>query len=374
MIRVRVTRTGNASRLGASGVLLLTARLAASPTTEPLEDVEVDESAFTVMNPGTGVFELAWAHAAPTGYTFVGKGSIDEFVRARQRMSFVVPAHYLWERLHPTEAFPNDPDRLKKLSAKLKVLYVRDGAVIGATTVKTKGWEGVDSWALTATTGSFSVHRRAHAVRFEMTVNDAGAPGKTVTVGASDFLEVPVIGGDVPSKTALFDSDGPALRTRILEGGAPVRGADLTLGYTDWRAATLVDASRIDRQIGTATSFSRFGAIELPIHGELQHEVSYDVAFDGAWQGETLLAGNAASRLVSGLGRVAFEGQLFVPKTATSIEVFFHVKTFLKVDYGRFSNVTWRKYQDGQRLLVAEKWDNENGVPYDNYDFAPEKR
>jgi hypothetical protein len=50
------------------------------------------------------------------------------------------------------------------------------------------------------------------------------------------------------------------------------------------------------------------------------------------------------------------------------------VKTFLVVDYSKFSNVGWRKYENGSRLLVREKWDNENGTYADNYDFTTEKK
>ena len=47
---------------------------------------------------------------------------------------------------------------------------------------------------------------------------------------------------------------------------------------------------------------------------------------------------------------------------------------FLKVDYSRYSNITSRKYADGERILVREKWDNENNAAGDNWDLATEKR
>lgn len=375
MIKVRVTRKGLVGLTSASGLLALSSGLTAC-TAEPasLEDVEVDESAYTVMDPGTGVFELGWAYGAPTGYAFVAKGSVDEYLRARQQMTFAIPAHYLWSRLHPNEALPQDAARLQQLSAKVKVLYVKDGAVFASRAVKTTGWQGTQTWELAATTTSFNVHRRAQGVRFELTITDAGDPAAQVVLGEADFPEVPVVGGKVPNKTVLFDSVGPTMRSRVLEGGLPVRGAELAIAYTDWRAATLVDASRLDRQIGTAQSYGRFGSVEVPIYGELEYEVSYDVAIDGQWQGEKLLTANAASRLVSGWNRTAFETALSLPKKAQKLEVYFHVKTFLKVDYSRYSNIRWSKYQQGERILVAEKWDNENGVVFDNYDFTTEKR
>jgi hypothetical protein len=178
----------------------------------------------------------------------------------------------------------------------------------------------------------------------------------------------------VPNKTALFDTSGSTLRQRILEGGKPVAGANLAIAYTDWRAATLSDSSSIDRTIGDATSFGRFGAFKMPIAGELEYEISYSVAVDGVWQAEQALAANGKSRLMPAYGRVAYEGVFAMPAGAKKLEVYFHVKTFLVVDYGKFSNVGWRKYEQGQRLLVREKWDNENGAYADNYDFTTEKK
>lgn len=63
-----------------------------------------------------------------------------------------------------------------------------------------------------------------------------------------------------------------------------------------------------------------------------------------------------------------------VPSTAQGLQIYFHVKAFLKVDYSRYSNITWRKYADGERILVREKYDNENNAPGDNWDLATEKR
>lgn len=375
MIKVRVLRGVQAGLTGMSGLVALSSGLAAcsAETTTP-EDFESDESALTVQNPGTGVFEMQWAYGTPTGYAFDAKNSIDEYVRAGERMTFKVPAHFLWSRLYPNQTMPDDLTRLKKLGAKVKVVYVKDGAVYASTSVSSNGWEGSQTWDLSATTSSFVVSRRAQGVRFEITVTDAADASKKVVVAASDFAEVPVFGGKLPNKTMMFDTVGSAMRTRVIEGGKPVAGAELALGYSDWRAATLVDSTSIDKTIGNATSYGRFGSFQMPIQGELEYEISYAVAIDGVWQAEQALSKNDKSRLVPGFGRVAYEGAITVPTSGQKIEIYFHVKTFLKVDYSRFSNVGWRKYEQGQRILVREKWDNENGVTYDNYDFVTEKR
>lgn len=376
MIKVRVVRGVQASLPIASGLIALSSGLAACTVEDATpEDLDSSDSAYTVSNPGSGVFELGWAYGTPTGYSFnLTKSTTDEYVRARENMSFSIPAHFLWSRLHPNDPMPTDVTRLEQLSAKVKAVYTKNGADFSSSTVAASAWTGTESWNLSATTPSFTVNRRAQGIRFELTIKDAGDPTASITLGADQFLEVPVIGGTLPNKTALFDNDGPNLRQRILEGGLAVRGTDLALAYTDWRAGTLIDSYAVDRQIGTQTSFSRFGAIQLPIYGELEYEVSYGVAIDGVWQDEKPLAANGKSRLLPPFGRVAYEGTVNIPKTAQGLQFYFHVKAFLKVDYSKYSNITWKKYGDGERILVREKWDNENNAPGDNWDLATEKR
>lgn len=376
MIKVRVVRGIQASLPIAGGLIALSSGLAActADATEQ-EDVESGDSAFTVADPGSGVFELGWAYGTPTGYSFnLTQSTTDEYVRAREQMKFSLPVYFLWSRLYPSDPMPTDVTRLSQLGAKLNVAYVKNGAVYGQTSVSTNGWTGTSSWNLFAQTPSFTVSRRAHGIRFELEITDAANPQATVTLGQDQFLEVPVIGGSLPNKTVLFDNYGSTLRHRVLEGGSPVRGTDVAIAYTDWRAATLVDSSSIDRQIGTQTSYGRFGSIQVPIQGELEYEISYGVALDGAWQDEKALSANGKSRLMPPYGRTAYEGTLFVPQGTQGLQLYFHVKAFLKVDYSRYSNITWKKYGDGERILVREKWDNENGAPHDNWDLATEAR
>ena len=338
------------------------------------EDFESDESAYTVSDPGSGVLELGWA-STPSGQAFnLTKSTTDEYIRARDSISFSIPAHFLWSKLYPNDAMPDDLARLKKLRAKIKIVYVKDGAVYANTSVSTGAWTGDQTWSLATQSSSFIVSRRAQGLRFEMTIKDAQNAQASVTVGQDQFLELPVLGGTLPNKTALFDNYYSSLRHRILEGGLAVRGADLAIAYTDWRANTLVDSGSIDRQIGTQTSFSRFGAIQVPIYGEIEYEISYGVAFDGQWQDERALNANGKSRLMPAYGRTAWETTVSVPGAAKGLQIYFHVKAFLKVDYSRYSNITSRKYADGERILVREKWDNENNAAGDNWDLATEKR
>jgi hypothetical protein len=371
MIKVRVTRAGV---IGASGLVALSG--VAACAADQGEDVgESSESGLTVSNPGTGVFELTWTYGTPTGYSFTAtKSSTDEYVRAGEKMTFAIPAFFLWSRLYPNDPLPNDVARLQKLAVKAKAVNVRGGAAYSSSKVTSTGWQGTQTWDLAATTSSFTVAKKAEGIRFELEITDAANPAAKASVAQTDLLEVPVIGGTLPNKTLLFDNMGSTLRSRVLEGGNPVAGATLALAYTDWRAATLVDASTIDRTIGSMTSFGRFGAFEMPIQGELEYEVTCAVAIDGAWQADQALAANAASRLMPPSGRVAYEGSVAIAAGAKKLEIYFHVKTFLKVDYSKYQNIKWQKYAPGDRILVREKWDNENGVAFDNWDFVTEKK
>ncbi len=70
-------------------------------------------------------------------------------------------------------------------------------------------------------------------------------------------------------------------------------------------------------------------------------------------------------------GRVAYEGSLSIPRAGKKLEIYFHVRTFLVVDYTtKWSTVGWKKHQQGERILVREKWDNENAAAGDNFDFT----
>jgi hypothetical protein len=87
------------------------------------EGVDTDDSAYTVQRAGTGTFNVEYAYGTGSGYAFAGHNSLDEFVRVGERMSLVVPAYFLWSKLHPNDALPSDVARLKKLRATVKLAY-----------------------------------------------------------------------------------------------------------------------------------------------------------------------------------------------------------------------------------------------------------
>jgi hypothetical protein len=373
-IKVRVLRGVQVGLSGMSGLVAVsTAVTACTATPPPGDDAVSSESNLTVADPGTGVISLAWDYATPIGYSMSAKNSTDEYVRAGEKMTFSLPAHFLWQRLYPSLPLPNDVSRLKQLTAQVKITSIKDSAVYASSNVTTNGsFEGSQIYDLAALTTSFIVDAHAHSIRFEITIGDAADATKSA-VSPTDLNKIAVFGGAIPNKTALFDSLGPTMRQRIVEGGKPVAGANLDIVYTDWRAATLNDVVSIDKTIGNATSYGRFGSFQMPINGDLEYEITYGAAIDGVWTGgEQTLIANAKSRLLPPYGRVGYEGTLAVPAGAGHVELYFHVKTFLVVSYGKFSNVGWRKYADGARILVREKWDNDHGVYAANYDFPTE--
>ncbi len=320
MIKVRVVRGIQASLPLASGFIALGVGMTAcANTADSAETTSVDESQFTVANPGTGVFELGWAHGTPTGFGFVAKGTTDEYVRVQQTMTFAIPAHFIWAQLHSSQSIPSDLARLKKLSAKITVSYLKNGASYTGTSVAANGWEGDQAGTLNATSESFVVDRKAQAMRFSLELTDSGNGGSTIVkmLDENSFFTQAVIGGTLPEKTLLFDSNGSKLRSRVLEGGRPVQDAELSIAFTDWRASTVVNASKVDREIGTTESFGRFGASEIPVYGELDQEISYVVSIDGVAQAEAPLVANGRSRLLPA-NRIAYEGSVTIPAGAQS--------------------------------------------------------
>jgi hypothetical protein len=375
-IKVRVLRGVQAGLAGMSGLVALSGSLPACTAEDVGSDAtSSDENELTVQSAGTGVFELAWDYTAVLGYSFSAKNSVDEYVRSGEKMTFALPTYFLWSHLYPDQQIPADLARVKKITAKVTVSFVKDGAVFASSTVATNGtFKGTQTYDLASQTGSFVVNKKATSLRFDIVISDAADKTKQVSITAAQLTEIPVIGASLPNKTALFDSSNGAMRQRILEGGSPVAGANLALGYTDWRAATLIDSSSVDRTIGNATAYGRFGSFQMPILGELEYEITYAVAIDGVWQAEQPLTANAKSRLLSASGRTAYEGLVAVPAGAKKVETYFHVKAFLVVNYDKFTNVGWRKYGGGERLLVREKWDNLNGVANSNYSFPTGKK
>jgi hypothetical protein len=188
-----------------------------------------------------------------------------------------------------------------------------------------------------------------------------------------DFDAVPVFGGELPRKHVLFDNSGSTLRQRVVEGGGLVPNATVVVTYTDWRADEIVNKTAIDRQIGTAQSYSRFGLITVPIYGQIEYVVT--AGYDPGWGFSTAsLPATQTSRVINQTGRTAYESTLYVPNDgATDLQMYFHVQAYLVADYSSYgSSVLTRKYNQGDRILVRDAYDNKDGQAFSNYDVPVE--
>ena len=95
-------------------------------------------------------------------------------MRAGEKMTFAIPSHFLWQQLYPNEGAPADLARLKKLSAKVKVTFVKAGGATTSTTVSTNNsFSGTQTYDLAALTTQFSVNKKATSIRFEIAISDA---------------------------------------------------------------------------------------------------------------------------------------------------------------------------------------------------------
>jgi hypothetical protein len=336
-------------------------------------DTDSASSALTVVNPGEATLSLGHAYyGGQRSFVMnVQNATTDEFVRVGQKLTLDLPGQLIWQRAHPTE-WTMDASRMGKLKVAAKAHFFRGPAQVGEAALGMSGWTGSETWDLVVSTESFVVPEGVDRVEFSVDVTDDEDSSIAATIGVEEILPVQVFGADLPGKHVLFDNDGTSLRTRVIEGGNPVRGAGLTLGYTDYRANTVVDSYGIDRKIGEQKGSGRFGPMVYPIYGELQHEVTVGVYFDDAtgWRGEVPMVGRPDSELL-GSGRISFEKQVMVPANASKMSVYFHVKTYLLVDYSRYPNATEKYFQQGERILVADKWDNPSGAGT-NYDMGIE--
>lgn len=298
------------------------------------------------------------------------ESTTDEYARVGEQVALLLPAWLLWDAIHPDEGLPG-LDRLRELEPSVTVTFL-DGGQPAGEAAPSLGWEGDEPFSLRARTGDFVVPAGADAIRLEVAIADAATPGTTTRITGQAIDEIPVFGGDLPNKTALFDSLFSSFHTRVVEGGRLVPGADVTIAYTDWRADTVVDRMHIPMQIGVRQAWGRFGEYTMPILGTIEHDVLVGHAFDDGqgFRAEQALAPNTASRLLPE-GRTAYEATLAIPAGATRLAVYFHVKTHLVADYTGYDGVVEQWYPDGSRTLVRERWDNPFG-PYTNHEFELE--
>jgi len=386
MVKVRVARDSRGS-IGIGAVPLSLALLNTATTaacSAPAEAPHPERSASTssaLTDGGAGTLSLQYWYG-PNGPSllFNATNSTDEFVRVGETMTATIPAWYLWNLAHPNDPAP-DADRAKQLTAQITVFFQSQGVTLATATLGIRSWTSstpeADFWSLTAVTSDFRIPAGTDTLDFALDIADLADASASAHETSAAFAEIAVFGGDPIRKHAVFDIDATTLRERVIEGGDPVRGADLQITYTDWRANTIVDSYSLDRNIGTARVFGRFGAFEMPITGDLAYEISYGWFADdgGGWRGESLLPANKASRVLgANSGRTAFETTIYAPDGATKLDFYFRVKVYVVADYARWGEVTYRRYNQGDRILLRDRYDNMGGVPFQNYELPLEDR
>lgn len=373
MIKVRVQRVGTQiavmGGMAAASVSATGCNEADVDVPIDLDDVQLEKPAFM---GGNVTFDISgWPGAGQSIDFVISYSTTDEFLRVGQEFSFDIPALTLWDWLHPGSPTPTVA-QLQNLQATISMTAVDKGKPFSDFEVKTTSWKGADAFTLRAVTSLATIPAKTDELRFAMTIMDS-ADGSMLSLDQAQFVPQAVFGGELPSKTMLFDT-ALAYRERVIEGDEPVADASLLFAYTDWRADTLVDASSIDRQIGTQPSSGRFGQMTIPVYGTIEHDVGFGVYFDDGqdWRPEVLLTANKNSRTL-GPGRTAYETMLNIPAKASRMQIYIHIKTYVVAKYPQGVAVT-KWYADGERVLKADKYDNPGGQPFVNYQYGIDNR
>jgi hypothetical protein len=315
-------------------------------------------AAYSVPSPGEGMLSIEYVYA-PSGSQklfFVTGGSSDEFVRTGEKLTATI-AGWMIGSLIQTDSGAVTPETVSGAKVQLAVTWMKGPAVLSTQAVKVASWKGDPTFGWPdAITDAFVVPAGATGMRAAI---EATSPDGTKS--ARDAIgETPVFGGALPTKHLFYDLDTTgAARSRMIERGAPIAGAELVVAYAEPRADRLVDSGSIDRRIGRVKTYNpRFGTTEGDIFGQLVHVISVGWDVGNGYQEQALVA--SPSSYVH--GGVSQETRLAIPAKATKLSMYFHVKTYVVASYPTYGEVTERKFADNQWVLVREKWDNPGGA------------
>jgi hypothetical protein len=378
MLQVTVKRVG-VGVAGASGLLLMGG---CAVDAAPPEKLGTAESA---VSAGKADLELGYAYQLE-GASFPellvrAPDGTDEYVRVGEELRIRIAQYYLWRFLYPNDYWDTDA-RLDQLRVEVKVEHQHRGAPVGAPlTVQTTGYQTSPTIGYKeALLAPFTVRAGTDALRFTIIITDTANPQARAEVGFPVLPPVAVFGGDGPNKTLLFDSAGwsagSTLRTRVLDGGNLQAGGVLALGYTHFRADRVVNVDGIsfgETVIGKRKNYGRGGTSIVDIVGKIVHEVAAGLSFDETWRPEVVMLANATSRERSELFpqstswpgqnglQNTYEHATRIPSSATRLRAYFHIKTYLLADYSNQGEVIERKYEQGQKILLREAYDNPSG-------------
>lgn len=298
----------------------------------------------------------------------------DDLVRAGERLKVSCSLEDVLQLLHvgnagdkeAIDAARKDPASLK---AAARVRYTKtDGSTYDAPAMPLAFAPGAGG-VMVGQSQEVVVPKGVRRMKLEISaeVKLAGVP-VTRDLLASHAIpaELPIFGAYLPNKMALFDTEGGGRRSRIVEGGAVKAGARLTLAVTDWRLDTVVDKSRLDTRIGQKQNYGRFGATLGDAFGALEYEVSAAVSTDGGKTYQPLgLHKVDRPDVLNNASRFTFEEGVDVAAGAgPAVKVAFHVRAVLAVPSYAPGEIQNPRYAPGQRVVLADVWDNNGGQDY----------
>jgi hypothetical protein len=373
MIKVRVQRVGTQiAVMGGMAAATVTATGCGDTDAEVSRESNDIQEVTPLFTGGDVTFDISgWPGAGQSIDFVISSSTTDEFLRVGQKLTFDIPALTLWDWVHPGGPTPTF-EQVQAVKATITMTALDKGKPFSEFSAETVSWKGADLFLLRAVTTTAIIPAKTDEIRFSMTIVDT-TDNSMVVLDQDQFVPQPAFGGELPTKTMLFDT-ALALRERIIEGDDPVAGSSILFGYSDWRADTLVDASSIDRQIGTQLTNGRFGQVTVPVFGTIEHDVGLAIYFDDGleWRPELPLPMNKNSRLL-GPGRTSFEANVDIPEKASRLALYVHVRTYLVANYPAGGVVT-KWYADGEKILKADKYDNPGGQPFVNYQYGIDNR
>lgn len=361
MIRVRLL-----SQIAGASAAIASLPLMAGCTADPASDATQEgDLAESTVSAGSGTLAF---YNYMLQYRSTSNG--DEFVRVGERLraeiSFYDAVNLLWHDSQDDALVKKVRQDPSKLQLSLKVTYTKfDDARVEAPLLPvtfSPGAGGVSSGA----SAEFTVPAKVKHMTVDFVAEVEGQK-RDLLLSHNAPANVVVFGGFVPDKLVLLDTNGGDRRTRILEGGGVVPGANLTLSVSDWRLDSVVDKTTLDLRYGKKQSYSRFGATVIDAVGELSYVVSAAVSVDG---GKTFMPIELDrvfdAEVVRGqYGRSAYQKSFVVPPNASGdLQVALHVQAYLQVPSYYGSDITDARYSPGQRVLLRDTWDNAGGGNY----------
>lgn len=369
MIKVRIL-TGVTAAASAALALPTLVGCSADPVDEtPNDAVEQNNTAAVAGSGNIALHSYALHYASTSGG--------DEFLRVGEKMTVSVDFDDVLDKI----AYRYDPAMAalraslsdpSKIEIALRLTYTKfDEQKETADSPMT--W-GPGSGGLTVgKSGELVIPKQVKSLSVEVLAKYKDTTGVPQTVEIirrqgiqSDFV---VFGAFLPNKLALFDTNGGERRSRVVEGGAILKGSHATLSVTDWRLDTIVDKTSLDLRIGQKKSGSRFGPVVVDALGSLEYEVTAAVSTDGGASYQPIAAFEKITRpavLARADGfRFSHERGIDIPGGAgPSLKIAFHVRAFLQVPSYFPGEIQNARYAPGSRILLRDVWDNNGGRDY----------